>query len=82
MDAFKDFPKDKLAAHFHDTFDRAIPNILVAILNGYNIFHKNFKSIFKGITVVDSSVGGLGGCPYAKTSAGNVCTENIVFILA
>ena len=35
----------------------------------------------KGIRVVDSSVGGLGGCPYAKTKAGNVCSENVIWTL-
>lgn len=34
-----------------------------------------------GIDVIDSSVGGLGGCPYAKTPAGNVCTENVIYTL-
>ena len=47
----KSFPVEKLAVHFHDTYDKAIENILVALT--------------KGIRVVDSSVGGLGGCPYA-----------------
>jgi len=60
-------PKSKLAAHFHDTYGNAIENILVALSNG--------------ISVVDSSVGGLGGCPYAKKAAGNVCTENVVKVL-
>jgi hydroxymethylglutaryl-CoA lyase len=60
-------PKDKLAAHFHDTFGNAIENILVALSNK--------------IAVVDSSVAGLGGCPYAKKAAGNVCTENVVYVL-
>lgn len=43
-------------------------------------YNKVFSNL-KGIRVVDSSVGGLGGCPYAKTKAGNVCTENIVYTL-
>ena len=60
-------PREKLAAHFHDTYGNAIDNILVALSHG--------------ISVVDSSTGGLGGCPYAKTSAGNVCTENVVYVL-
>ena len=60
-------PKEKLAAHFHDTFGNAIENILI--------------SLGSGISVVDSSVAGLGGCPYAKKAAGNVCTENVVFVL-
>lgn len=43
-----------------------------------------FKMYFdfkEGISIIDSSIGGLGGCPYAKKSAGNVCTENVVFLL-
>ena len=60
-------PRDRLAAHFHDTYGNAIDNILVALTHG--------------ISVVDASTGGLGGCPYAKKSAGNVCTENVVYVL-
>lgn len=60
-------PREKLAAHFHDTYGNAIDNILVALAHG--------------ISVVDASTGGLGGCPYAKKSAGNVCTENVVYVL-
>lgn len=60
-------PRSKLAAHFHDTYGNAIDNILVALANG--------------ISVVDSSVAGLGGCPYAMKAAGNVCTENVVHVL-
>ena len=58
---------DKFAAHFHDTYDHALSNIFVALENG--------------VRVVDSSVGGIGGCPYAKKAAGNVCTENVVYAL-
>ena len=57
----------KLAAHFHDTYGNAILNLLVVLENGVN--------------VIDSSVGGIGGCPYAKKSVGNVCTENVVEML-
>lgn len=60
-------PIDRLAVHFHDTGDKAIENIQVAL--GY------------GIRVIDSSVAGLGGCPYANTTAGNVCSENVVYVL-
>ena len=60
-------PIDKLAAHFHDTNDTAIENILVALEYG--------------VAVVDCSVSGLGGCPYAGKPAGNVCTENVVYAL-
>ena len=57
----------KLAAHFHDTYGQALANILVAIE--------------AGITAVDSSVAGLGGCPYAKGASGNVATEDVVYML-
>lgn len=57
LDAITGIPKDKLAVHFHDTFDKAISNIFVALE--------------KGISVFDCSVAGLGGCPYAKVSDDN-----------
>lgn len=60
-------PKSKLAAHFHDTNKTAIENILVALKYG--------------ITIFDSSVGGLGGCPYAGKPAGNVSSEDVIFVL-
>ena len=60
-------PKQKLAVHFHDTYGQALANILVALETG--------------ITVVDSSVAGLGGCPYAKGATGNVATEDVVYML-
>lgn len=60
-------PKEQLAVHFHDTYGMAIANILV--------------SLEKGITIVDSSAGGLGGCPYAKGASGNVATEDVVYLL-
>lgn len=59
-------PREVLAAHFHNTYDRAIPNLVVALSNG--------------ITVVDSSVAGIGGCPYAKGASGNVATEDVVYL--
>ena len=65
--AIKKIPVKNLAAHFHDTYDTALENLLIALE--------------KGVSVIDSSIGGLGGCPYAKTSAGNVCTENVVGLL-
>lgn len=58
---------NKLAVHFHDTYGMAVANILVALE--------------KGITVVDSSVAGLGGCPYAKGASGNVATEEVVYMM-
>jgi hydroxymethylglutaryl-CoA lyase len=60
-------PADKLAVHFHDTYGQALVNIYVAL--------------HYGIAVVDSSVGGLGGCPYAKGASGNVATEKVVYML-
>lgn len=60
-------PVDKLAVHFHDTYGQALANILVALQ--------------KGISVIDSAVAGLGGCPYAKGASGNVATEDVVYML-
>ncbi|KAI3525954.1 hypothetical protein L1887_05091 [Cichorium endivia] len=60
-------PIEKLAVHFHDTYGQALSNILV--------------SLQMGISVVDSSVSGLGGCPYAKGATGNVATEDVVYML-
>lgn len=62
-----DIPAEKLAVHFHDTYGQALANILVAVQNG--------------IAVVDSSVAGLGGCPYAKGASGNVATEDVLYML-
>lgn len=59
-------PRETLAAHFHNTFDRAIPNLVVALS--------------QGISVVDSSVAGIGGCPYAKGASGNVATEDVIYL--
>ena len=59
-------PLDRLAVHFHDTYGQAIANIL--------------KALEMGIRVVDSSVAGLGGCPYAKGATGNVATEDVVYL--
>lgn len=63
----KRVPIGKLAVHFHDTYGQALGNILVALQ--------------LGISVVDSSVAGLGGCPYAKGASGNVATEDVVYLL-
>ena len=57
-------PVDQLAVHFHDTYGRGIANVL--------------KSVAYGIQVVDSSAGGLGGCPFAPGATGNVATEGVV----
>ncbi|MFT6343811.1 MAG: hydroxymethylglutaryl-CoA lyase [Paraglaciecola sp.] len=68
LDAVLDFiPKNKLAVHFHDTYGQALANILIALQ--------------QGISVVDSAVSGLGGCPYAKGASGNVATEDLVYML-
>jgi hydroxymethylglutaryl-CoA lyase len=60
-------PVDRLAVHFHDTYGQAVANI--------------YASLERGIAVVDSSVAGLGGCPYAKGASGNVATEDVVYLL-
>lgn len=58
---------DKCAVHFHDTYGQAIANITA--------------SLDMGIHIVDSAVGGLGGCPYAKGATGNVATEDVLYLL-
>lgn len=63
----KDVPANKLAVHFHDTYGQALTNIYVALEHGINI--------------VDSSVSGLGGCPYATGASGNVATEDVVYMM-
>ena len=63
----KQLPVSQLAAHFHDTYGQALANI-----------HAVMQC---GIAVVDSSVAGLGGCPYAKGATGNVATEDVVYML-
>ncbi len=60
-------PKRQLAVHFHDTYGQALANILVAVE--------------AGITVVDSSVAGLGGCPFAPGASGNVATEDVLYMM-
>lgn len=60
-------PVSKLAAHFHDTYGQALANL-------YAVLHE-------GISVIDTSVAGLGGCPYAKGASGNVATEDVVYML-
>ena len=62
-----EIPKPEVAVHFHDTRGTALANILV--------------SVEMGITTVDSALGGLGGCPYAPGAAGNVATEDVVYML-
>lgn len=60
-------PVEKLAVHFHDTYGQALTNIYVALSHG--------------ISVIDSAVAGLGGCPYAAGASGNVATEDVVYLL-
>lgn len=60
-------PAKALAVHCHDTYGQALANILVALQ--------------MGVQVVDSSVSGLGGCPYAQGASGNVATEDVVYML-
>ncbi|MEE4071590.1 hydroxymethylglutaryl-CoA lyase [Pseudomonas viridiflava] len=60
-------PRGKLAGHFHDTYGQALVNI--------------YASLEEGIHVFDSSVAGLGGCPYAKGASGNVATEDVLYML-
>ncbi len=68
----QDIPANKLAVHLHDTYGQALANVLI--------------SLQMGISVIDSSVAGLGGCPYAKlangaAAAGNLATEDLVYML-
>lgn len=63
----KKIPTDKIAVHFHDTYGQALANIYVALESG--------------ISIIDSSVSGLGGCPYAKGASGNVASEDVVYML-
>jgi hydroxymethylglutaryl-CoA lyase len=65
--ASHEFPIDRLAGHFHDTFGQALANILTSIEAGLTTFH--------------SSVAGLGGCPYAPGATGNVATEDVLYLL-
>ncbi len=60
-------PIPKLAVHFHDTYGQALANV--------------FACLELGVSVVDSSASGLGGCPYAPGATGNVATEDVIFML-
>lgn len=60
-------PIDRLALHFHDTYGQALANI--------------FACLGLGVSVIDSAVAGLGGCPYAAGASGNVATEDVVYML-
>ncbi|MFI4937227.1 MAG: hydroxymethylglutaryl-CoA lyase [Candidatus Berkiellales bacterium] len=63
-----EIPISQLALHFHDTYGQALANILACLA--------------LGIKTIDSSVAGLGGCPYAKGATGNVATEEVVYMLS
>jgi isopropylmalate/homocitrate/citramalate synthase len=63
----KRVPTAKLAGHYHDTYGQALANI--------------YASLEAGVRTFDSSVSGLGGCPYAKGATGNVATEDVVYML-
>jgi len=62
-----DIPTERIAAHFHNTYNRAIENLVIALS--------------KGVSVIDSSVAGIGGCPYAKGASGNISTEDVIYML-
>jgi hydroxymethylglutaryl-CoA lyase len=60
-------PTEQIAVHFHDTYGQALANTLEALRHG--------------VTVIDASAGGLGGCPYAKSATGNLATEDLLWQL-
>ncbi|MBB2495986.1 hydroxymethylglutaryl-CoA lyase [Aquipseudomonas ullengensis] len=60
-------PREKIGGHFHDTYGQALANV--------------YASLLEGVSVFDSSVAGLGGCPYAKGATGNVATEDVLYLL-
>jgi hydroxymethylglutaryl-CoA lyase len=65
--ALKHYPLSEVSGHFHDTYGQALANIYACLEMGVHVF--------------DTSVAGLGGCPYAKGATGNVATEDVVFML-
>lgn len=60
-------PVERLAVHFHDTYGQGLANVLVALE--------------QGVRVVDASIGGIGGSPFAKRASGNLATEDVVWML-
>ena len=66
-DAARHIPIEKLAGHFHDTYGQALAN--------------TYAALECGVATFDSSVAGLGGCPYAKGATGNVATEDVLYML-
>ena len=65
--ALAHYPLDEVSGHFHDTYGQALSNV--------------YASLQLGIHTFDTSVSGLGGCPYAKGATGNVATEDVVYLL-
>ena len=65
--ALRHYPLDQVSGHFHDTYGQALANIYACLELGVHVF--------------DTSVAGLGGCPYARGATGNVATEDVVFML-
>ena len=65
--ALKHYPLDEVSGHYHDTYGQALGNV--------------YASLELGISSFDTSVSGLGGCPYAKGATGNVATEDVVYLL-
>jgi hydroxymethylglutaryl-CoA lyase len=65
--ALQHFPLSEVSGHYHDTYGQALANV--------------YASLELGLATFDASVGGLGGCPYAKGATGNVATEDLVFML-
>ena len=63
----RNIPVTQLAVHFHDTYGQALANIYAALQSG--------------VSVIDSAVAGLGGCPYARGASGNVASEDVVYML-
>ncbi|MGI4814603.1 MAG: hydroxymethylglutaryl-CoA lyase [Janthinobacterium lividum] len=63
----REFPLERIAGHFHDTYGQALANIYAGLESGISIYH--------------ASVAGLGGCPYAKGATGNVATEDVLYML-
>lgn len=61
------YDTDRIGVHCHDTYGQALSNILIALQHG--------------ISTIDSSIAGLGGCPYARGASGNVATEDVVYML-
>ena len=67
MSVAKNVSIAKIAVHFHDTYGQALANI--------------YAALSLGVTIVDSSVSGIGGCPYAAGATGNVATEDVLYML-